>query len=293
MLVSIIADFLHYCKTYNFGVRSIQVFSSRLKEFSKHLHSLHIYSITDITYHHLLSYVSSGIPSVYSKKHRVWTLHQFFHYLKINNILKTNIASKLPYPKIKKKEPDFLSFDQLKAILNYFISFATSETGLRNLITILFLVFLGLRISSIININIQDININDSTLLVTEKGNRKRILPLPQVLCFFLYPYIKYQERDLGPLFLSVRKKRISLRSIQHLFSEASNVLGMHIYSRIFRHTAATELNKVAGLDVTKQILGHRRRESTKRYVHLNSDVYVEYMRRHPFMGVDFKGGQS
>jgi site-specific recombinase XerD len=293
MLVSIIADFLHYCKTYNFSVRSIQVFSSRLKEFSKHLQSLHIYSITDITYHHLLSYVSSGIPSVYSKKHRVWTLHQFFHYLKINNILKTNIASKLPYPKIKKKEPDFLSFDQLKAILNYFISFATSETGLRNLITILFLVFLGLRISSIININIQDININDSTLLVTEKGNRKRILPLPQVLCFFLYPYIKYQERDLGPLFLSVRNKRISLRSIQHLFSEASNVLGMHIYSRIFRHTAATELNKVAGLDVTKQVLGHRRRESTKRYVHLNSDVYVEYMRRHPFMGVDFKGGQS
>lgn len=66
MLASIIADFLHSCKTYNFGVRSIQVFSSRLKKFSKHLQSLHIYSITDITYHHLLSYVSSGIPSVYS-----------------------------------------------------------------------------------------------------------------------------------------------------------------------------------------------------------------------------------
>lgn len=292
MLASIIADFLHYCKTYNFGARSIQVFSSRLNEFSRHLHTLHIQSITDITYHHLLSYVSSGTPSVYSKKHRVWTLHQFFHYLKINNIIKKNIASKLPYPKIKKKEPEFLSFNQLKAILNYFISFATSETGLRNLITVLFLVFLGLRISSIININIQDIDIKSSTLLVTEKGNRKRILPIPQILCFFLYPYIKYQDRDLGPLFLSVRNKRISLRSIQHLFSEASNVLGMHIYSRIFRHTAATELNKVAGLDVTKQVLGHRRRESTKRYVHLNPDVYAEYMRRHPFMKFHFKGGK-
>ena len=275
-----ISNFLAYCKTYNFGKRSIQVFSSRLNEFSRHLHSLHIQSITDITYHHLLSYVSSGSLSVYSKKHRVWTLHQFFHYLKINNIIKKNIASKLPYPKIKKKEPEFLSFDQLKEILNYFISFATTETGLRNLITILFLVFLGLRISSIININIQDVDIKSSTLLVTEKGNRKRLLPLSQILCFFLYPYIKYQERDLGPLFLSVRNKRISLRSIQHLFSEASDVLGMHIYSRIFRHTAATELNKVAGLDVTKQVLGHRRRESTKRYVHLNLKVYLKPVKR-------------
>jgi integrase/recombinase XerC len=64
----------------------------------------------------------------------------------------------------------------------------------------------------------------------------------------------------------------------------------MRIYSRIFRHTAATELNKIAGLDVTKHVLGHRRRESTKRYVHLNPDVYAEYMRRHPFMDGDVKG---
>ena len=161
---------------------------------------------------------------------------------------------------------------------------------MRNLIIILFLVFLGLRITSIINIDIPDINLKRSSLLVTEKGNRKRIVPLPQVLCAFLFPYIKAQERDLGPLFLSARNKRLSLRSVQHLFTEASDVLGMRIYSRIFRHTAATELNKIAGLDVTKHVLGHRRRESTKRYVHLNPDVYAEYMRRHPFMDGDVKG---
>ena len=101
-------------------------------------------------------------------------MHQFFHCLKINNIIKTNIASKLPYPKIKKKEPQFLSFNQLKEILNYFMPFATLETGLRNLITILFLVVPGLRISSIIDINIQDIDIkthpvcHDSTFNVRQ-----------------------------------------------------------------------------------------------------------------------------
>jgi site-specific recombinase XerD len=155
---------------------------------------------------------------------------------------------------------------------------------MRNLIIVLFLVFLGLRISTIINITIQDINLKNSSLLITEKGNKKRIIIIPQVLCFFLYPYIKNLDREMGPLFLSNRSKKLSHRTVQHFFKEVSNTLGIHIYSRIFRHTAATQLNQVAGLDVTKQVMGHRRRESTKRYVHLNPDVYAEYMKRHPFM---------
>jgi site-specific recombinase XerD len=298
MLHSIIPDFLSYCKTYGFGTRSIEVFSSMLNKFSQYINSLHINSIREISYKHLLSFVTSGNPSVYIKKQRVWTLHHFFHYLKIIKIFKTNIASKLPYPKIKKKEPAFLSVKELKLILNYFISEANSHTGIRNLIIVLFLVFLGLRISAIIKINIQDINLKNSSVLVTEKGNRKRIVLLPQVLCFFLYPYIKNLDREIGPLFLSNRNKKLSHRMAQHFFKEASNTLGMHIYSRIFRHTAATQLNQIAGLEVTKHVLGHRRRESTKRYVHLNPDVYtvfnfvevqlylnkVKYMRRHPFM---------
>jgi len=73
---------------------------------------------------------------------------------------------------------------------------------------------------------------------------------------------------------------------VQHVFSKASHYLGIHIYSHIFRHTAATQLNQVAGLEVTKQILGHRRLDSTKQYVHLNPDVFAEYMRRHPYMKI-------
>jgi hypothetical protein len=50
----------------------------------------------------------------------------------------------------------------------------------------------------------------------------------------------------------------MSNRTVQHFFSEASKALDLHIYSRIFRHTAATQLNKIAGLDVTKYVLGHK-----------------------------------
>jgi len=99
MLENTIADFLIYCKSYSFGTRSLEVFSSMLHKLSKHLTCLHINSITEISYEHLVSFVISGNPSVYTKKHRIWTLHQFFHYLKTIKLLKTNIALKLPYPK--------------------------------------------------------------------------------------------------------------------------------------------------------------------------------------------------
>jgi integrase/recombinase XerC len=289
MLHISLSDFLSYCKTNEYGSRTLEVFSSKFNEFRLHLNSLHSTSYREISYDHLLAFIISGNPSVHVKKQRVWFLRQFFQYLKNNSIVKVNIASKLPYPKINQKEPEFLTFIELKTIIDYFLSSANSPAGIRNLIIVLFLVFLGLRISSIININIQDIDLKTSSMLVTEKGDRKRIIFLPQILCFFLYPYIKALDTDLGPLFLSNRNKRVSTRSIQTTFSEASLVLGIHINSRIFRHTAATEVNRIAGLDVAKEVLGHRRRESTKRYVHLNPDVYAEYMGRHPYMNLNFK----
>jgi len=165
MLHTSLSDFLSYCKTNGFGSRSIEVFSSKLNEFTNYINSLHINSYRKILYTHLLSFIISGNSSVHTKKQKVWFLRQFFQYLKNNNIVKTNIASKLPYPKINQKEPDFLSFKELKLIINFFISFANSYIGIRNLIIVLFLIFLGLRISSILNINIQDIDLKSHLIL--------------------------------------------------------------------------------------------------------------------------------
>ena len=172
MLHNTISDFLSYCKIHGYGLRSLEVFSSKLNKFAEHLNSLRIHSIREISYKHLLSFVISGNPSVHTKKQRVWSLHQFFQYLKNMKIIKNNIASIIPFPKINNKEPTFLTFIELQVIISYFISTADSSFGLRNLIIVLFLIFLGLRISAILNINIQDINLKNSSVLVTEKGNR-------------------------------------------------------------------------------------------------------------------------
>ncbi len=121
---------------------------------------------------------------------------------------------------------------------------------------------------------------------ITEKGRRQRQLVLPEVLNKLLKIYIAEEHRGDGPLFLSIRKKRISPRVLQDIFRTAADNLGIEkrLHARLFRHTAATHLNKVGGISVTQAVLGHERRYNTLKYAHLNPDQYATYMKRHPFM---------
>jgi integrase/recombinase XerC len=284
MLHQSILDFLSYCNACNFAVRSLKVFSSILPRFNKFIEELALASIKSIAYKHLLEFVTSQDASIHLKKQRVWTLRKFFHFLKLKKIVHKNIACELPYPKIDKKEPAFLTVAELKSIMRYFLDREEPLSKSRNILIVLFLAFLGLRISDIVNLDVTDINLNESLIVIREKGDRTRTLPLPEALCIFLDRYLRSIDRDVGPLFVSGRNRRISQRMIQHIISDASRDLGMHIHGHLFRHTAATHLNRIAGIEVTQHALGHRRMDNTRRYVHLNPDVYAEYMKRHEYM---------
>jgi integrase/recombinase XerC len=98
--------------------------------------------------------------------------------------------------------------------------------------------------------------------------------------------YLVNLGKETGALFLSKRNKRIHERTLRDIFRSAVDQLGIdkHLHAHLFRHTAATHLNKVAGVEITQFVLGHTRRSNTVKYVHLNPDEYALYMRKHPFM---------
>lgn len=158
--------------------------------------------------------------------------------------------------------------------------------GLRDLIIIMLLGTLGLRTSTLTALNIEDIDITCGLLWIREKGRRHRSVVLPHSLCKIIRNYLQLRRRKRGPLLISKRKKRISPRTLQDIFRTAADQLGIDkkLHARLFRHTAATHLNKVAGIEITQQILGHSRRANTLKYAHLNPDKYAVYMKKHPFI---------
>jgi integrase/recombinase XerC len=287
MLHRIISQFLDYCRFAEFSVRSLQALAIRTNEFEAFLKVLKIRPVTRITYRHLIDFVADyGNPSIHVRKSRVWTLRQFFHFLTLHQHVPKNIALKLPYPKIEKTVPQFLTTKEFELLIRHFSKQADSPLGLRNLVIIMVLGTLGLRTRTLIALNIEDIDIRYGLVWVREKGNRQRHMVLPHCICKIIQPYLQSLKRKKGPFLLSKRKKRISARTLQDIFRSAVDQLGIKkkLHANLLRHTAATHLNQVADIDITQRVLGHSRRANTLKYTHLNPDQYALYMKKHPYM---------
>ncbi|MBC2703606.1 tyrosine-type recombinase/integrase [Desulfobacula sp.] len=281
--------FLDYCKVSNFATRSIQSLRVRLYEFNRFINEGSVESIQAISYRDLKEFITRyNGPSIHIKKARIWSLRQFFHFLKLNGWIKINIASDFPYPKIEKTIPHFLTIEEYNRLLNFFYRRASDASGFRNLVMVMMLGLLGLRLSSVISLNIEDVDIETGLLQITEKGGKQRPLIMPQILCVLLDKYFGFLNKRQGPLFLSKRNKRLSPRTLQDVFQKAAGYLDIdkHLHAHLFRHTAGTHLNKVSDPEITRHVLGHVRSSSTRKYTHLNPDQYAAYMQVHPYMEV-------
>jgi len=287
MLTQLISDFIDYTEQVNFKARSRETAKLRLKRLIAYCESQNIQNVNSITIQHLLQFVAEfGHDSVHVKKSKIWVLHQFFHYLTLKKIIPQNIALTILYPKVGKKEPVFLTIDEFNQILNHFAQKADKPAGLRNLIIIMLLGILGLRVSSVTRLDIDDVDLANNTIRVIEKATiYKRFMPMPDTLTSCLALFIEHHPHQYGPLFLSKRNNRISNSAIQQLFRNVADELNINktIHPHLFRHTAATWLNKTAGTSITQFVLGHARRANTYLYAHLNPDIYATYMKRHPF----------
>ena len=212
MLHDYIEQFLHYCQVSNFHPKSIEAFRVRLGQFHQYCQTLAVQSVSELSYLQLLDFVADfQTPSIHVRKNRVWALHQFYHFLKLNQFIDENIAAYIPYPKIATKVPQYLTRAEFNQILRHFASLVDTPFGLRNLIVIMLFGFLGLRLRSVLKLDAADVNLSAAFIRVREKGNVQRLLPLPDILCRTLTRYLETLEHPRrGPLLLSKRRKRLS-----------------------------------------------------------------------------------
>ncbi|MBN1545481.1 MAG: tyrosine-type recombinase/integrase [Syntrophaceae bacterium] len=246
MLHRLIHDFLDYCRLANFSERSIQVLTARLTEFQSYLKIQAIRSVKKINCLNLVDFVADfNAPSIHVRKSRVWTLRQFYHFLSLHHKVDENIATGLPYPKIEKTVPHFLTQPEYNRLIAYFSSRTNDLWGIRNLVIIVLLGTLGLRTTTLRNIQIPDIDTRYGLLWIREKGRRQRSMILPKPICEIIEKYLQHPafKQKQGPLLISKRGKRISQRTLQDIFRKAADRTGITktLHPRLFRHTAATQ----------------------------------------------------
>lgn len=221
-------------------------------------------------------------------------LRTFFDFL---YRIKHNIFTQ-PFKKIKREKdislklPKYLSLNESQKLLQLYANSTKVNEIKDNAILHIFL-NCGLRISEVANLNISDFNFEANKFTIFGKGNKERIGYLSPITKEALLKYLEIRKnispkssKDNNALFLSIEKKRITIRNIRKNIKKAYSKVGIDVdeYSaHSLRHTCATLMYK-NGTDIKtiQEFLGHVQIDTTEIYTHLHDKAVMKAMQEHP-----------
>jgi site-specific recombinase XerD len=297
MLKCFIDEFQSYCHNLNLAQNSIKELLRYISQLENYLLIKECDKISQVQYKHLVDWVISKKAEPTTIKMRIWALKKFFSFLHLHDHIKVNIANELSPPKIPKRETSFLSEEELKIIFTCLAENCMSPNGLRNMIILLLMAVCALRKSSVVALNNEDFDAQNQRLWISEKGlPGKRAILIPLALSRLIGEYIYRSDIKKGPLFVNHKKQRLHPDGVNKIVNAIKEQLlnddhdfARNLHPHILRHSAATQLNEIAGFTVSKEMLGHRNNQNTRKYIHLSPASYGTYMMQHPY----FKGDLS
>ena len=179
-----------------------------------------------------------------------WTsLNTFFQFLKDYGYINDNPMERTNRPKIRTEHKvTYLTKEEIETVLDEIRTNSTAQKRSRDLCIVSLALSTGLRVSAITQINIEDINLENYTISVIEKGNKIRTINFGENLASLISQCINdrnkyYPNADTNALFLSQWKRRMTTQAVRDLVAKyTSNIQGKHITPHKLRASAATNL---------------------------------------------------
>lgn len=278
--------FLNYIKNKNYSNYTIDSYNKDLDNFYVYLNQNNT-DIKKVNYKFLRGYLTVLYDKKYSKKtiaRNISTLKSFFKYLKKQNIIESNPMNLIKTPKIDKKLPKFLNYDDLEKILS--IPDTTTFLGKRNALILELLYSTGVRVSELVNIKLNDIDLSEEKILILGKGNKERYVLFGSKAKEKMLDYLKEKTDDSPYLIVNRYGNKITDRGIRKILDsiilDAS--LSYKISPHTLRHTFATHmLDSGADIEIVKELLGHESLSTTQIYTHVTSESLKRvYSKTHP-----------
>lgn len=223
---------------------------------------------------------------------RVSTWRTFFRYLCREGVLEDNPIARISIPKRDKKLPRFLSEGEMKNLVE--CPERQKLLGARDQAFMETLYSTGIRVSELVRIDIDDLDLNRGTVKVTAKGNLERLVPLGS----YAIEAVRYYMHQVRPLlmegnkgsqhalFINNRGRRLTDRGVRWLVKQYVRQLHLQIKTspHTFRHSYATHLlDNGADLRSVQELLGHARLSTTQIYTHLSKErIKRVYDKCHP-----------
>ena len=227
-----------------------------------------------------------------AKARKLSTLRSFFKYFYKKEKISANITTKVDLPKLHEKEIVKLEVDEMVNLLDQAeTAYALTpmqqafhrHTSMRDFALISLLLGTGIRVSECVGLDIDDIDFNINGFKVIRKGGNQVVLYFSEEVADCLRKYIaertkmKDVDQSERALFLSLQKKRISVRAVQNLVKKYSSVVTplKNISPHKLRSTYGTNLYKeIKDIYVVADVLGHKDINTTKNhYAAMSEDV--------------------
>lgn len=217
--------------------------------------------------------------SVNSIARALAALRMFYRFLSREKLIKADVSSTIDSPKLWKKIPDVLNFDEVEKLIE--APDLNTGQGIRDRAILEVMYATGMRVSEVSGVKLSDVNRDVGFLRCTGKGNKERIIPLGKVAIVAINRYLEkvrpklLKKGEALELFLNRSGKRISRISLWKLIKGYARKtrIKKKIKPHILRHSFATHLlERGADLRSVQEMLGHADISTTQIYTHINSD---------------------
>lgn len=270
--MDVLDKFLDYLKG---AYQSNQTIKSYFLDVSQFIAYKKTYEVNENDINAYILFLSKNKKSSSTIKRKLSALSVFYDYLKKSGVYNLDFSS-IVRPKSSKPLPKFLDVDET-------ISLIENIKSLRDKSIIFLLYTSALRVSELVNLNIEDINFSNNTIFITRKGNKQMSVPTSLKALAILKDYLG--DRKNGPVFLNKYNKRLTTRSIENIVKKyAKKILLKDISPHTLRHSRATHLlNNGMDLRILQRFLGHSSILATQVYTHLSlQDLVKAYDAFHP-----------
>lgn len=218
--------------------------------------------------------------SILTQSYHLIALRGFLTYLSRRDVPSLS-ADKIILPKTVRKQVTFLQYDEVVNLIDNIP--LDNEQGLRDRAIIELLFSSGLRVSELVNLNRDHINLKRREFMVRGKGQKDRPVFVSQHAAEQVENYLQARQDSLPALFLNYSRRstkpttsgdyrRLSARSIQRMISHYARLAGItkHVSPHTMRHSFATDLlMNGADLRSVQSLLGHSSISTTQVYTHV------------------------
>lgn len=205
------------------------------------------------------------------------TLRNFFKFLILDGVLKSDPTINLETPRSWQTLPRFLTIEEVNLLLEQ--PDVTRDIGVRDRAILEILYATGLRASEVIALRLGDVDLDKGVVICLGKGSKERLVPLGRSAIEWVLKYLPIRQRWLGQktspwLFISPRGRPLTRQALWKLVARYGRTAGLgRVMPHMLRHTFATHLlEHGADLRSVQMMLGHSDLSTTQVYTYITNE---------------------